>query len=153
MYTANTKFGPVHITPTSADHLHVSFSTGSRGETPLTVRGVEWSGSCHFYLHGADGFRIGQDCKSDYERRSSLYLSRSGDGISYRQSQPTPAAFATIATELTEVIRGWALANAEALAQAQTKHMDEQLERIDAEIAEAETALQALKTRRAEMLA
>ena len=137
-----TRFGAVHIQPTSSDHIYVSFSTGSEGHTPLTVRGVEWSGSAHFYLHNGDPvWRIGPPDKAEYERRQSLYMSRNIATGTYRQSLPTRAAHGTIADELTAVVNKWAAENSAALNDARRRHLLEQIERKQSEIDDTEKKL------------
>ena len=55
-----TRFGAVQVNATDNSHIYVSFSSGSANHKPLVVRGLEYSGSCHFYLYSDGAFRIGR---------------------------------------------------------------------------------------------
>lgn len=145
-FKAETKFGTVKVMPTEAKHIYVSFSSGHRDESLLTVRGIEYSGSAHFYLH-AEGWKIGTPEQPEYQRRSYLYLSRVGSG----NHVASTAAGNAIADELTRVMGEWVAANPQALTLAEVDSLEGQIKKMDEEIAELDRKMSAAVQKRYEL--
>src|SRR5258708_35329078 len=81
----STKLGHIFITPTEANHLHVSSRDGNGStEKYLTLRGCEYYISAHFYLWKGGSFHLGEEARNEYERRQSLYISNHGASESAR---------------------------------------------------------------------
>lgn len=156
-----TKFGNVWVIATGRDHVYVSASrncaswgtgvplpeesaTGRHG--PLTVRGVEYSVSAHLYKHPGGAWRIGEPGRTDYERRTSLSVSRI-HAATYAKSHPSPSAWQAIATEITRAVGEWIKQHAAEMAEANRQAKREELAAMDEEWREAEAKAKAARKR------
>src|SRR6266436_4016892 len=119
--TVPTKLGPIFITPTEANHLHVSSRNGNdRNEGGLlTLRGCEYYVSAHYYRYKDGSFNLGPEEKNSYERRQSLYISNHAASESARNK---------LAEVLTTAVNEWVSANPQVIAVANIEHLQNKVE-------------------------
>jgi hypothetical protein len=146
-----TKLGPIFITPTEANHLHVSSRGNGGTENYLTLRGCEYYVSAHFYAYQDGTFNIGPEfteaqdsngkhtrpTNNTYERRQSLYISNHSASESARTK---------IAEVLTEAVTKWVSENPETIAAAHIEHLHEKVESALADVHKAKEVLNQAET-------
>ncbi len=132
--TVPTKLGPIFITPTEANHLHVSSRNGNdRNEGGLlTLRGCEYYVSAHYYRYKDGSFNLGPEEKNSYERRQSLYISNHAASESARNK---------LAEVLTTAVNEWVSANPQVIAVANIEHLQNKVETARGDIANAKKVL------------
>jgi len=147
-YRAETKLGPIFITPTEANHLHVNSRNGNdleRTHQYLTLRGCDYYISAHFYAYRDGTFNIGPEFNdenskrqgkdvlaSPYDRRQSLYISNHAASESARNK---------LAEVLTTAVNEWASANPQVIAVANIEHLRNKVETAQGEVENAEKVL------------
>jgi hypothetical protein len=135
MQKVETKLGNVWVIPTHGNHIFVSFGKNlnvdeegpenGKRHGPLILRGVIYAGSAHFYLWKDGSWNIGEEGKTSYERRCSLYLSKYGR--SYKESDPSESARDTIAGVLIEAVQEWTVNNSSEIESAENRHTQEEI--------------------------
>jgi hypothetical protein len=157
----NTKFGPVEVKPTDGKHVYVQFGGHYTDAPSMSVRGVEYNGSVHFYLYENGEFHIGDEfytpshpngekrLANAYDKRSALHLYRT-DWVqrgSYAKSEPSEAARKTIAEALEAAVGEWLKSDAgkEALGVAEAEDHQKKIEKAAEELAEAEKVVACAK--------
>ncbi len=135
----STKLGPIFITPTEANHLHVSSRNGyDREGGLLTLRGCEYYVSAHYYRYKDSSFQLGPEFKENgeptnsYDRRQSLYISNHAASESARNK---------IAEAVTNAVNEWAAANPHVIAAANIEHLRNKIESAQADVDNAKEVL------------
>lgn len=143
-YKVETKLGNVWVTPTSAKHIYVDFGhnlnvehegpNGSDRHGPLTIRGVQHTGSMHLYPGEEGTWNIGEPGKNDYERRIYLDMTEWGPGRGMKES--SEAARKIVAAVVRLDVQEWARKNPKALQQAELESKVDQLDKAGEQIEE-----------------
>lgn len=138
-FKAETKLGPIFITPTEANHLHVCSSAHGEHRSRLTLRGCDYYISGHFYQYKDATFNIGPEDKNTYERRQALYLSRENN------VDVSESAYNKLAEVLTEAVTKWVSENTDKLYDAETEHIKDKLDTRIADLNNAEKLVATIK--------
>ncbi len=146
--TVPTKLGPIFITPTEANHLHVSSRNGNnlaRTENYLSLRGCEYYVSAHYYRYKDGSFQLGpefteaQDSNGKrmretnaYDRRQSLYISNHAASESARDK---------LADVITNAVNEWTAANPQIITAANIEHLKNKIETAQGDVENAKKVL------------
>ena len=144
--TVQTKLGPIFITPTEANHIHVtSRHDRNEGSGLLTLRGCEYYISAHFYGYEDGTFNIGPEFHEEnsrrqgkpvlanqYDRRQSLYISNHAASESARTK---------LAEVVTEAVTKWVSENPETIAAAHIEYLRNKVESAQSDVHKAKEVL------------
>jgi hypothetical protein len=146
-FKIETKHLRGEITPTSGTHIFFDCNTGSyagvRNSFSVTVRGVVYGVSAHFYKWPTGEWGLGQQDDAPSTRfYNHIYISRRD---SYTKSDISHTARVTVAALLNAEVAAWLKDNQGALIEAQAEDTAREVKRREEKIAEHEAAITRLK--------
>jgi hypothetical protein len=133
-FSVETKDLKGEISPTSGDHVFFNCSSGRAGENlHVTVRGIEYAASAHFYKSPEGAWTLGKEGDAPSSVfYNHLYVSRRGY---YGKAEVSHSARVKIADILTAEFMRWLEGNQGALDEAQHDDTTRQIEKRLAEVA------------------
>jgi len=137
--------GRVRLAVTDASHIHVDanhncLTGGPTACGPLTIRGVAYGVSIHYYRQPDGSFDIGQTGDDTYKQRDSLYMSRL-NAKNYAASYPSESARRKVAETITPLVNAWATQNPEVFASAERERREREREQAAQAVRKAEQVL------------
>jgi hypothetical protein len=135
------------ITPTSGEHIFFDCNAGSAsrydGGFFVTVRGVTYGVSAHFYKSPTGAWALGHEGEAPATKfYHNIYISRRGSIV---KSDISHAARVTVAALLTAEVERWLVDNQAALIEAQQDDTRREIEKREKEIADLEGKITTIK--------
>jgi hypothetical protein len=138
-----SKYGPISIIATGEGHIFADAKEG------LTIRGVVYHATAHFYLHENGEFYLGEPGKNSYEQSLALYMRRRDR---YSNDYPSQPAIKTAREVFTENVQAWANANPKKLLAASIEHYETKAEHLTEELEELNIKMAKMQVERAALL-
>jgi hypothetical protein len=135
------------ITPTSGEHIFFDCNTGSasrfEGGFFITVRGVTYGVSAHFYKSPTGAWTLGKEGEAPATKfYHHMYISRRGSNT---KSDISHTARVKVAELLTAEVERWLKDNQAALVEAQQDDTRREIEKREARIGELEAQIETIK--------
>lgn len=158
-HSLDTPLGTLWIHPTDGKHIYADASHNSLGSgpvrpegdrcEPLTVNGVKYGTSVHFYKWDDGVWHIGPQyvydyqakrytttLQSEYERKQSVHMSKQ-NAKNYNDSHPSQAAVTKVLNTLPAILNKWVAEHGDVLIEAEKQAKQEEIEKLNREITEA----------------